>query len=178
MTGIVILADTDTTVKIGVVDKITHYPTWLAEKREYNPNNYPKADYVYGLEVTMQKGINILGWEEDEEINYANSNRYPGKPHLYVRVQEDEELRQYQIINTDKQIYSLSSETDPRCQHIVQIHSAHAFLSVLKNNCQPMSLFSASYLLCMPDFYGQRMQKFDFGAIKGMTTVHKFFIRK
>jgi hypothetical protein len=178
MIGIVILADTDTTVKVGVVDKITHYPTWLTEKRVYNPNNYPKADYVYGLEVTMQKGINILGWEENEEINYTNSNKYPGKPHLYIRVREDEELRQYQIINMDKQIYALTPETTPRSQCIVQIHSAHAYLSVLKNNCQPLSLFSISYLLCMPAFYGQQMQKFDFGAIKGMTTFHRFFIRK
>jgi len=178
MVGIVILADTDTSVKVGVVDKITHYPIWLEEKREYNPDNYPKADYIYGLEVTMQKGINILGWEETEEINYTTSNRYPGKPHLYICIQEEEELKQYQIINSKKQIYTLTSETAPRSQCILQVHSAHAFLSVLKNNRQPLSLFSASYLLCMPEFYGQQLQKFDFGAIQGMTMVHKFFVRK
>jgi hypothetical protein len=61
MIGIVILADTDTTVKVGVVDKITHYPTWLAEKQVYNPNNYPKADYVYGVGSHKRSNKTLVG---------------------------------------------------------------------------------------------------------------------
>jgi len=172
--GIVILADKPAAVKLGVIDTILLYPRWLEDKRNYVPEEYPRAGYTYGLQVPLSKGLNIVGWPVGEEINYYKNNSHLGKPRVYLAINDQyDEIQHLRIRSIQQQAYSLTNEVAPTLQRIAKQDIAYASISMLKARNTPLSLFTLAYISSMSDFYAHKMQSLEFGSIKGETTRHQ-----
>ena len=173
--GIVLLADTAIPIKIGVVDNVIYYPTWIEDKRSYNPDDYPKATYIYGLDCILNKGLNIIGWSSQEPINYISSNTHPGKPYVYLTIDAEQFVtQQYSIKNLQSSVYTIHQSPDflPACHRIYTEEMAHPSLCVLGVRGAPLSLFTSSYLACMTDFFCHNMQQLEFEEGRGKVTKH------
>ncbi len=173
--GIVLLVDKACQAKIGIIDKVEYYPTWIEDKRHYNPADYPKATHIYGIDVHLSKGVHIIGWAETEQINYIDKMQHPGKPQTYLAIDlEWNESHRYSLKNMKDQVYyPLSNQNNtPKCQKIYQAEMAHSTINVISERGTPLSLFTLAYLACMPEFFGNKMNRLEFGAAKGKVTKH------
>jgi len=169
MEGLVILADNELLLDCAVAEALQHYPVWVEERRTYKEEDYPKAGYVYKIQISLHKGINHIGWIYNT-INYRR-DIISSIPTLTVLPSALYTLQQYEMAMDGSMAYGEISSPLPQKQTLLPVPFAPPKLTILTATGKVPSLFTLAMKSSLLQFYAQHEHKRIFGK-RGQITKH------
>jgi hypothetical protein len=175
MEGLVILADSELLLDCIVAEVLQHYPIWVEERRTYKEEDYPKAGYVYKIQISLHKGINHIGWIHNT-INYRR-DIISSIPTFTVLPSALYILQQYEMAMDGTMQYSEISSPLPQKQTLLPVPFAPPKLTMLTATGKVPSLFTLAMKSSLLQFYAQHEHKRPFGN-RGQITKHFLHLRR
>ncbi len=155
--GIALLVEKIDEITLIIADSIKQYPSWIEEKREFKPEDYPKIQNSYKIQISVQEGLNLLGWERGSQINYITPNNFPGRPVICMNL-HGMKVQSYKMKNDE---YVCDPNPHPRCQNLKNMLYAPGYVTLISKNNQPLTLFMLCKITLGNSYYNAQFHKLE-----------------